>query len=75
MDSQGNIYQVGTEAAAIKSAKEEMTLLNALQAKMLEFVPKEHRHEVLHDLKSKNHNAKRRAKRKIAKASRQRNRR
>jgi hypothetical protein len=74
MDSIGNIYRMGQEPEEVKRSKEEMTLLNELQAKMLESIQKEHRHEVLRELKSKNHNAKRRAKRKIAKASRQRNR-
>jgi uncharacterized protein YaaW (UPF0174 family) len=65
---------MGQEPEEVKRSKEEMTLLNELQAKMLESIEKGHRHEVLRELKSKNHNAKRRAKKKIAKASRQRNR-
>jgi len=82
MDSSGNIYKIGEEPDAVKSAKEIQTLLNERQAEALKMFAANERHEMLHDMISKNNNSRRRfdkklkkASRKRAKASRQRNRR
>lgn len=74
MNSEGHIFKIDDEQEAVKRAKEEITLLTERDAKILQRFEPEHRHEIYRDMKSKNHNAKRRARKKIAKASRQRNR-
>lgn len=74
MDTSGNIYRIEEEQNAVKRAKDDI-LLTERDVKILEMFGTEHRHEIYREMKSKNHSAKRRARRKIAKASRQRNRR
>lgn len=61
---------------SIEELKEQLrkTKLNAEELAFLKDLEHQHRPEALREFRSKNHNAKRRAKRKMAKASKQRNR-
>lgn len=76
----GEIYQFdSSKSMAIKKAeleqeKQKLIQLQEEQAKVLEHFHPSERVQLHHDLMSKNHSAKRRARKKIAKASRQRNR-
>jgi len=72
----GKIYKFDTQEA-LKIAEEKMNLvpINEEIKNAMEQFHEHERPQIYKDLVSKNHSARRRAKRKIAKASKQRNRR
>lgn len=73
----GEIYRFDSQQSLAEKQAEMQNKLIELskeQAEVLEHFPAHQRVQMHHDLISKNHAAKRRARKKIAKASRQRNR-
>lgn len=77
MDTQtGKIYEFKTEEAlAVAKEKAALVEINQQLKEQLEQFHEHERPSIYRDLKSKNHGAKRRARKKIAKASQRRNRR
>jgi len=76
----GEIYKfdskqsMAAKQAELQQAQQELIRLREDQAKVLEHFHPDERVSLHRELMSKNHSAKRRARKKIAKASRQRNR-
>lgn len=78
MDNQGNLYEFKTNETKIEKENElqqKLIELSQREHKTLSSYPREERQRVLEQMRSPKARAKERARKKIAKASRQRNRR
>ena len=75
MDTSGNIYELdNTKDLKAQLKNVDDVILSEEQKNFLEHFHPSERYQLHRDLQSKNHSAKRRARKKIAKTSKQRNR-